>query len=429
MAKLLPRREVDQNVYEKTLDRLDHIFKMFDHVCVSFSGGKDSTVCLNLTYEAAKSRNKLPLRVFFYDEEAIPFETEDYVRRVAQLPGIDLEWYCAPLKCSNACSATEKSWYPWAPEDEELWVRPLPPEAIIDIPGIDLSVRKKRPSLPEVSNLLHPAEKYGTVAQIMGIRAQESLTRFSAVVRKEKDNYIIPVSEGQSWGMAKVSQGNLSKVYPIYDWKTQDVWTAPKLWNWDYNIAYDIMDKAGITPHAQRVCPAYGEEPIQRLYTYSQCFPDIWSKMSFRVPGAATAMRYSRTELYAFGGIPKKPPDLTWHEFISKYVNRFSVHDREVVAKRLQDEIRAHFRRTSDPILEVPHPLSALSWTHLLSIAMRGDFKKRKQAINKINRDNYQKTMDNYGVAYKVAKGRKWNNSKALKNSPFLTSSGPMRQS
>ena len=37
-----------KNVYELTLERIDTIFNEFDNVYVSFSGGKDSAVMLNL---------------------------------------------------------------------------------------------------------------------------------------------------------------------------------------------------------------------------------------------------------------------------------------------------------------------------------------------------------------------------------------------
>ena len=39
---------VSKNVYELAQERLELIFKEFDTICVSFSGGKDSGVLLNL---------------------------------------------------------------------------------------------------------------------------------------------------------------------------------------------------------------------------------------------------------------------------------------------------------------------------------------------------------------------------------------------
>ena len=43
--------EVQKNVYELAQERLHIIFKEFDNICVSFSGGKDSGVLLNTSVE------------------------------------------------------------------------------------------------------------------------------------------------------------------------------------------------------------------------------------------------------------------------------------------------------------------------------------------------------------------------------------------
>lgn len=73
------KKEIDQDVYTTSLERINHLYDRFDRVAVSFSGGKDSTVCLQLALEVAKARNRLPLEVVFFDEEAMPPETIDYV--------------------------------------------------------------------------------------------------------------------------------------------------------------------------------------------------------------------------------------------------------------------------------------------------------------------------------------------------------------
>lgn len=176
----------DKNVYELAKERIHVAYDMFDSVSVSFSGGKDSTAVLQMVYEVAQERDDLPLHVFFFDEEAIPYQTEDYVRRVAAWPGIDLDWYCLPVQHRNACSRKDIYWYPYDPDCEEKWVRPLPPEAITELDGFPLQPSEARLSIPHTDALLFDPQEHGNVAMFMGIRAQESMTRQRAVTAPDR---------------------------------------------------------------------------------------------------------------------------------------------------------------------------------------------------------------------------------------------------
>ena len=378
MSKVHKKREIDKDVYTLALERINRTYDIFDNVVVMFSGGKDSTVCLNLTLQVAKKRGKLPLKTFFFDEEAIPYQTIEYVERVADLPDIDMHWLCLPVKHRNGCSRSDPYWYPWAPEDKEKWTRPYPThESVIGLDDVPMFPREieTRPSVPECNGLLFTPEEYGEVGVIMGIRSEESLTRVRTILQtgngKRYEDYIINLK-------SKTACGNVFKVCPIYDMKTVDVWTAPKKFGWDYNTTYDLLEKLGLTHLQQRCAPPYGEEPMRGLWQYSLAFPELWEKMQSRVTGSATAARYANTELYAYNGLPDKPKDMEWIEFIDYFLTKHPEPYRSRIKSSINGFIKAHYSKTKDPILKTSHHKSGIGWDFLLRIAMRGDFKGRK---------------------------------------------------
>jgi len=420
---ILKKQNLEKNVLELAYERLNNIFDQFDTVSVSFSGGKDSTACLNLTLEVARQRGRLPLDVIFFDEEAIPYQTEEYARRVSQIEDINFRWLCLPIVHRNACSRKQPYWYPWGPEDKDRWVRPLPPEAISKIDNYNSDVPSARLSIPMISPLLYPVEKYGRTAMILGIRADESLTRYRAVAQKMVENYIIQPKEeinlqeaidnkvditrfatrklSTTGSQKRLSNnvGHIFKAYPVYDWQTADIWTGPKKFNWDYNTAYDVMEKIGMTHSAQRCAPPFGEEPLQGLWTFAQCFPDIWDKMCYRVKGANTAARHALSVLYSNRKQPEKPEGMSWQEYIEYWIRKFPNKEQGMIAERIKDYINLHYKKTKDPILEkTPHPITGISWQFLLKIAVRGDFKGRKAPafFNKEHLKEYESRKSMY---------------------------------
>lgn len=76
------RKYASQNVYDALQNRFHFIFKEFDNIFVSFSGGKDSGLLLNLTLDFQKKfyPNK-KIGVFHQDFEAQYSATTDYVER------------------------------------------------------------------------------------------------------------------------------------------------------------------------------------------------------------------------------------------------------------------------------------------------------------------------------------------------------------
>ena len=123
------KKYLDINVYEATQNRLKYIFDNFDNIYVSFSGGKDSGLLLNLVLDYKRRHNiTKKIGVFHQDFEAQYQATTDYVESMflKNLDDIVPYWVCIPQGSRCAVSNYQMYWYPWDDLKEEEWVRPMP---------------------------------------------------------------------------------------------------------------------------------------------------------------------------------------------------------------------------------------------------------------------------------------------------------------
>ncbi|MCQ1547203.1 phosphoadenosine phosphosulfate reductase family protein, partial [Bacteroides clarus] len=262
-----------KNVYELIQERLAVIFKEFDNIYISFSGGKDSGVLLNLCIDYIR-RNHLKRRigVFHMDYEIQYTMTIDYVDRVLESNKDILEIYrvCVPFRVTTCTSMFQNYWRPWDESQRESWVREMPKDAmtINDFPFYNRRMWDYDFQI-DFSRWLHQQKTPQRTCCLVGIRTQESYNRWRTIYRNVQERY-----KEYEWS-TKIDE-NIYNLYPMYDWKTEDIWVANGRFHWDYNHLYDLYYQAGLSLNRQRVASPFISEAIESLALYKVIDPNTW---------------------------------------------------------------------------------------------------------------------------------------------------------
>jgi predicted phosphoadenosine phosphosulfate sulfurtransferase len=143
-------------------------------------------------------------------------------------------------------------------------------------------------------------------ACLIGIRASESLNRFRAILNEDKETL-----DGRMW--TKKNTKLVYNCYPIYDWRTEDIWTANAKFEWEYNGLYDVFYKAGVPVHKMRVASPFMSESKSSLGLYRVIDPHTWARLCARVQGANFIATYGKQLGYKS---LKLPPGHTWKSFV-----------------------------------------------------------------------------------------------------------------
>lgn len=323
------------NVQEATNARLKKIFDDFDNVYVSFSGGKDSGILLNSAIDYIRANNlNRRIGVFHIDYEAQYQMTTDYVDLELEKNSdiIDIYRICLPIAASCATTMDKGYWIPWDKDAQALWVRNMPTNSINESNHeFDWFVKGMRDyDLQErFSTWYHQKNKAIKTCCLVGIRTQESLDRWRAIhSEKNKNKY-----QGLKWTL-KMSE-NVYNAYPVFDWTTEDVWTANAKFAWDYNKLYDLFYMAGVTLHQMRVASPFHECGIENLKLYKVIDPSNWGKMVGRTNGVNFAGLYGGTTAMGWKNI-KLPQGHTWKSYMEFLLTTLPEEAAESYAKKLQ---------------------------------------------------------------------------------------------
>lgn len=352
---------INSDVLTEARKRISFIFDEFEKIFISFSGGKDSSVMFHLVMDEAVKRNRR-VGVMLIDFEAQYKHTSNHASEMFDLynDNIDLYWICLPIKLRNAVSNFEPVWTCWDAARSSEWIREIPKrEGVISDAKYFPFFRDNMEFEEFIVLFADWYSKGERVAAFIGIRADESLNRFRTIAIAEKETY-----KNKRWTTKIV--GECYNVYPIYDWRTQDIWVYhAKNPNKPHNKVYDLMHRAGVSMSQQRLCQPYGDDQRRGLWLYHILEPETWSKIVARVSGANSGSIYIN-ETGNINGYNKisKPSGHTWKSYCNMLLSTMPKVTRDHFIKRFKAFIlgwrkRGYFKDIPD---EAPRELENAHW-------------------------------------------------------------------
>jgi predicted phosphoadenosine phosphosulfate sulfurtransferase len=368
------KKYIDINVLEASKQRISESFDMFDNLYISVSGGKDSTVMMHLVMEEAIKRNR-KVGVLIIDLEAQYNDTITHLHHLVKKyeDNIELHWVCAELLLRNAVSNFEPKWVCWDEQKKDLWIRDKPVYSS-DLSQYDFYQPKME--FEEFMVLFGQwYSKRGEVGAFIGIRSDESLHRYRAIVSEKRG-----LKKNDKIWTTKVVSG-LYNLYPIYDWKTEDIWVYfGKNKDLSSNPIYSKMSLAGVPISQQRLCQPYGDDQKKGLWLYHILEPDTWFKLITRVSGVNSGALYVNESGNINGSrYVTKPEDKTWEEFTNLLLSTLPKKTRDNYINRFKKFIVGWKKRGYETIPdEAPHDLEvqcwAPSWKRMARCILRNDY-------------------------------------------------------
>lgn len=271
---------------EAAKQRISWIFDEFEEVLVTVSGGKDSDVVFHLAYEEAKRRHRLPIKVFFLDQEAEWTHTIDWMRNIMYREDVEPYWIQVEFRIINATAMTKTDdRYLWCWKKGEEWLRDKEPIAITEniFGEIDFY-----PLYYEVQNYILKKSGKKKMAVLYGVRAEENPRRYLAMT--ERLTY-----KNVTWAGFNKHNKNIIQFGPIYDWSYTDVWKYIFENKIPYNKIYDIQYMTGVPVPSMRVSNLHHETALRFLEYLPEADIELWNKLVKRLQGVHS---YNKTFEY-----------------------------------------------------------------------------------------------------------------------------------
>jgi predicted phosphoadenosine phosphosulfate sulfurtransferase len=401
----MPKRYLTLNVLDAARERIAYTFDHFSRVYVSFSAGKDSTVMLHLVADEARRRGRKvgcllvdlegQYRTTIAHAEACFAEYADV---------LDVYWVCLPIALRNAVSVYQPKWLCWDPDAKDGWIRQPPESGIVD-PAFFPFFRSGMEFEEFIEGFGHWYGGGRSCACLVGIRADESLNRWRTIVRKRASRV-----DGRPW--TKWMGHGLVNVYPIYDWRTEDIWTYFGRTGLPYPPLYDSMYRAGLSIHQMRICQPYGDDQRRGLAMWHVVEPETWARVVGRVAGANAGALYAGKAGNVLGNGKVKLPEShpTWESYVRFLLDTLPDEEREHYENKIA-VFRAFWRNVhsmemldeGDPTQEAKRKVP--SWRRVAKVILKNDRMCRGLSFSQQNStayEQYKRLMKSRRVAWKL---------------------------
>lgn len=389
----LYKHPLQLNVLEAAQARIDWTFDTFSRICVSFSGGKDSTVMLHLTAQMARVQ-KRKISVLFIDWEAQFSCTIEHVNALRECYRDVIEhfyWVALPLTTQNSLSQYQPEWQCWAPGVR--WVRQPPEDAItaadyFDFYQAGMTFEAFVRSFSDWFALHRPA------AMLVGIRADESYNRFLTIANNRKQRF----ADDKPW-TTTAPGGHAWYVYPLYDWKTADIWTWFAKSGCSYNPLYNLMFQAGVPPRYMRICEPFGPEQRQGLWLYHVLEPERWAAMCERVSGVRSGGIYAGQDNHFYGHRKiLKPEHLGWRDYAMLLLDSMPQNTAEHYRNKIAIYLHWYQKRGMPDIPETQEgdigAKDIPSWRRICKVLLNNDYWCRALSFSPNKPKHYQRYSD-----------------------------------
>ena len=346
----------------------------------------------------AKKKNK-KFDVLYIDFEAQYKLTIKHVYELKELSQIrDFYHIALPMALRNAVSTLQPKWICWEEECKHLWVRDLPKDSI-NINNCPFPWFRKGEEFEEF--IIQFADWYqkkwgGIVACGVGIRADESLNRFRTITFDGKIMY-----DNKRWTTRiKYHDRTLDiyNFYPIYDWKTQDIWGTVSKFNLLFNEVYELMYKNGLSIHEQRLCQPYGDDQKNGLDQFKALEYDTWAKVVNRVNGVNFGNIYCKTS--ALGNIKSSKPDfMTWKEYTIFLLESIGIYNSDLMLhyyRKIKKFADWYKRRDGIDMCDIPdvantkleNQKKVISWRRIARAIEKNDFYMKRLCFTQTKADD-----------------------------------------